>query len=63
MHTTDHDWVSTPVTADLLRGALDLERTAHGLLPHRRMGERFAELAFAADGPFAGGVALTDRGA
>ncbi|MDW6061142.1 SGNH/GDSL hydrolase family protein [Streptomyces sp. FXJ1.4098] len=35
MHTTDHDWISTPVTADLLRGALDLERTAHGLLPHR----------------------------
>ncbi|MGO4419249.1 GDSL-type esterase/lipase family protein [Streptomyces sp. MCAF7] len=35
MHTTDHDWITTPVTADLLRGALDLERTAHGLLPHR----------------------------
>jgi lysophospholipase L1-like esterase len=28
-------WVTTPVTADLLRGALELERTAHGLLPHR----------------------------
>lgn len=26
---------TTPLTADLLRGALDLERTAHGLLPHR----------------------------
>lgn len=26
---------STPITADLLRGALDLERTEHGLLPHR----------------------------
>ncbi|MFI5672673.1 GDSL-type esterase/lipase family protein [Streptomyces sp. NPDC051704] len=25
----------TALTADLLRGALDLERTAHGLLPHR----------------------------
>ncbi|MDF2257567.1 SGNH/GDSL hydrolase family protein [Streptomyces ferralitis] len=24
-----------PLTADLLRGALDLERTEHGLLPHR----------------------------
>ncbi|MFD8380306.1 GDSL-type esterase/lipase family protein [Streptomyces sp. NPDC059679] len=35
MPTTDHDWITTPVTADLLRGALDLERTAHGLLPHR----------------------------
>ncbi|MGW6271788.1 GDSL-type esterase/lipase family protein [Streptomyces sp. NPDC055060] len=27
--------VTTPITADLLRGALDLERTAHGVLPHR----------------------------
>ncbi len=27
--------VTTPVTADLLRGALDVERTAHGVLPHR----------------------------
>ncbi|HEV7933675.1 MAG TPA: GDSL-type esterase/lipase family protein [Actinomadura sp.] len=29
------DWVTTPITADLLRGALDLERTEHGVLPHR----------------------------
>ena len=28
-------WTTTPVTADLLRGALDLERTEHGVLPHR----------------------------
>ncbi|MFF7986827.1 GDSL-type esterase/lipase family protein [Streptomyces sp. NPDC007901] len=37
MHTTDdgHRWTTTPITADLLRGALDLERTAHGILPHR----------------------------
>ncbi|MGW4544852.1 GDSL-type esterase/lipase family protein [Streptomyces violaceorubidus] len=34
MHTTD-DWITTPITADLLRGALDLERTERGLLPHR----------------------------
>ncbi|WP_282086922.1 GDSL-type esterase/lipase family protein [Streptomyces tendae] len=34
MHTTD-DWITTPITRDLLRGALDLERTEHGLLPHR----------------------------
>ncbi|MFD0413783.1 GDSL-type esterase/lipase family protein [Streptomyces sp. NPDC127108] len=27
--------LTTPITADLLRGALDLERTAHGVLPHR----------------------------
>jgi hypothetical protein len=26
---------TTAMTADLLRGALDVERTAHGLLPHR----------------------------
>jgi hypothetical protein len=29
------DWIATPITADFLRGALDLERTAHGVLPHR----------------------------
>ncbi|MER7399321.1 GDSL-type esterase/lipase family protein [Streptomyces sp. NPDC000151] len=32
---TEHTWITTPITADLLRGALDLERTAHGVLPHR----------------------------
>ncbi|WP_240136035.1 GDSL-type esterase/lipase family protein [Streptomyces sp. MUM 178J] len=30
-----HQWATTPITADLLRGALELERTAHGVLPHR----------------------------
>ncbi|MFD3616254.1 GDSL-type esterase/lipase family protein [Streptomyces sp. NPDC058676] len=34
MHTTD-DWMTTPITMELLRGALDLERTEHGVLPHR----------------------------
>ncbi|MBZ6170686.1 lipase [Streptomyces olivaceus] len=34
MHNTD-DWITTPLTRDLLRGALDLERTEHGVLPHR----------------------------
>ncbi|MEU3618189.1 GDSL-type esterase/lipase family protein [Streptomyces sp. NPDC006872] len=29
------EWITTPVTADLLRGALDVERTEHGVLPHR----------------------------
>ncbi|MFF1706253.1 GDSL-type esterase/lipase family protein [Streptomyces sp. NPDC058252] len=29
------DWISTPLTMDILRGALDLERTEHGVLPHR----------------------------
>lgn len=32
---THHHWITTPITADLLRGALDLEHTAHGVLPHR----------------------------
>ncbi|WP_329204435.1 GDSL-type esterase/lipase family protein [Streptomyces sp. NBC_00683] len=32
---TEPNWITTPVTADILRGALDLERTAQGLLPHR----------------------------
>ncbi|AJC53355.1 GDSL-type esterase/lipase family protein [Streptomyces sp. 769] len=30
-----HDWITTPITADILRGAIELERTEHGLLPHR----------------------------
>ncbi|MCZ4095189.1 GDSL-type esterase/lipase family protein [Streptomyces sp. H39-C1] len=29
------DWTTTPVTADLVRGALELEFTEHGVLPHR----------------------------
>ncbi|MFB9567511.1 GDSL-type esterase/lipase family protein [Saccharopolyspora hordei] len=28
-------WTTTPITEDLLRGALELERTEHGVLPHR----------------------------
>ncbi|MEU3463813.1 GDSL-type esterase/lipase family protein [Streptomyces sp. NPDC006733] len=28
-------WIVTPLTGDLLRGALDLEQTDRGLLPHR----------------------------
>jgi hypothetical protein len=32
---TKHNWITTPITPDLLRGALDLERTEHGVLPHR----------------------------
>ncbi|MGP9022700.1 GDSL-type esterase/lipase family protein [Streptomyces sp. BR1] len=35
MHSTEHALITTPITADIVRGALDLERTAHGLLPHR----------------------------
>ncbi|GIH67624.1 GDSL-type esterase/lipase family protein [Microbispora siamensis] len=33
--STEHDWITTPVTPDILRGVLDVERTPHGLLPHR----------------------------
>ncbi|MFB7779106.1 GDSL-type esterase/lipase family protein [Streptomyces bauhiniae] len=29
------DWTTTPLTAGLVRGALELERTERGLLPHR----------------------------
>lgn len=35
MHTEHHHWTTTPVTAELLRGALDVEQTEHGVLPHR----------------------------
>ncbi|MFB7558243.1 SGNH/GDSL hydrolase family protein [Streptomyces brevispora] len=34
MHT-EPNWITTPITAGLLRGALDLERTEHGVRPHR----------------------------
>ncbi|MFJ8826933.1 GDSL-type esterase/lipase family protein [Streptomyces sp. NPDC102467] len=30
-----YNWITTPLTAGLLRGALDIERTERGLLPHR----------------------------
>ncbi|WP_214416255.1 GDSL-type esterase/lipase family protein [Sphaerisporangium fuscum] len=33
--SSEHTLITTPVTADMLRGALDTERTACGLLPHR----------------------------
>lgn len=29
------EWIVTPIEPGILRGALDVERTAHGLLPHR----------------------------
>lgn len=37
MSTEHHPrhWITTPLTPDILRGALDLEHTAHGVLPHR----------------------------
>lgn len=33
--STDPDLITTSITAGLLRGALDLERTEHGVRPHR----------------------------
>ncbi|MEV0774879.1 GDSL-type esterase/lipase family protein [Streptomyces sp. NPDC050428] len=33
--STQHQWTTTPITADILRGAIELEHTAHGVLPHR----------------------------
>ncbi|AUH38908.1 GDSL-type esterase/lipase family protein [Streptomyces sp. CMB-StM0423] len=32
---TERTWTTTPVTADLLRGAVDVEHTERGVLPHR----------------------------
>ncbi|RII15578.1 hypothetical protein DSC45_17255 [Streptomyces sp. YIM 130001] len=32
---TETHWITTPITEDLLRGALELERTERGVLPHR----------------------------
>ena len=32
---SDPDWITTTISADLLRGAVDLEPTEHGVLPHR----------------------------
>lgn len=34
MHA-EHPSITTPITADLLRGALDVQRTERGVLPHR----------------------------
>lgn len=33
--STKADRTTTPITTDILRGALDLEQTEHGILPHR----------------------------
>lgn len=65
MHTTD-DWITTPITRRLLRGALDLERTEHGLLPHRlparaRAQNTDAQLAMAESQPSGVRLALRTR--
>ncbi|MCL7369037.1 GDSL-type esterase/lipase family protein [Streptomyces ardesiacus] len=65
MSTTD-DWITTPITADLLRGALDLERTERGLLPHRlpvraRAQNNDGQLAMAESQPSGVRLALRTR--
>ncbi|MET9351881.1 GDSL-type esterase/lipase family protein [Streptomyces sp. NPDC006617] len=65
MHTTD-DWITTPLTGDLLRGALDLERTERGLLPHRlparaRAQNNDGQLAMAESQPSGVRLALRTR--
>lgn len=35
MNSPATDWITTPITTDLLRGFIDLERSEDGLLPHR----------------------------
>ncbi|MEQ5841908.1 lipase [Paraburkholderia acidicola] len=35
MTNDQNRWVTTPITADFVRGALELERTDRGVLPHR----------------------------
>ncbi|MET4660354.1 hypothetical protein ABID80_004080 [Streptomyces sp. PvP037] len=35
MTSTPPAWTTTPITADIVRGALDLEHTGAGILPHR----------------------------
>ncbi|WP_030379176.1 MULTISPECIES: GDSL-type esterase/lipase family protein [unclassified Streptomyces] len=39
------DWITTPVTTGLLRGALELEHTAQGVLPHRLPARARAQVA------------------
>ncbi|CAL9342709.1 MULTISPECIES: GDSL-type esterase/lipase family protein [unclassified Streptomyces] len=65
MNTTD-DWITTPITPDLLRGALDLERTERGLLPHRlparaRAQNNDGQLAMAESQPSGVRLALRTR--
>ncbi|GAA4964950.1 hypothetical protein GCM10023238_35740 [Streptomyces heliomycini] len=40
--STEQNLITTPITADFLRGHLDVEETAQGLLPHRLPARRAA---------------------
>lgn len=33
--STPYEWITTPIGPDILCGALDLEHTERGVLPHR----------------------------
>ncbi|AZM64093.1 MULTISPECIES: GDSL-type esterase/lipase family protein [unclassified Streptomyces] len=62
--STPPTWTTTPITAALVRGALDLETTAQGVLPHRlpawaRARNTDAQLAMAESQP--SGVRLVFR--
>ncbi|MGW0749382.1 GDSL-type esterase/lipase family protein [Streptomyces sp. NPDC002587] len=57
-------WITTAVGPRLLRGALDLERTAHGVLPHRlpaRAREQFTDASLATAEAQPSGVRLAFR--
>ncbi len=58
------DWITTPVEPRFLRGALDVERTAHGVLPHRlpaRAREQFPDPSLAMMESQPSGVRLAFR--
>ncbi|MFB7466993.1 GDSL-type esterase/lipase family protein [Streptomyces sp. NPDC056224] len=57
-------WITTAVGPRLLRGALDVERTAHGVLPHRlpaRAREQFTDASLATVEAQPSGVRLAFR--
>ncbi|MGO4455934.1 GDSL-type esterase/lipase family protein [Streptomyces sp. M-16] len=57
-------WTTTPIGADLLRGALEVERTARGVLPHRlpaRARRQFPDAYLAAVETQPSGVRLAFR--
>lgn len=41
----DRQWITTPINQSLLHGAIELEATSHGLLPHRLPGWARAQCA------------------
>ncbi|WP_190108730.1 GDSL-type esterase/lipase family protein [Streptomyces cinnamoneus] len=58
------DWITTPIEPHILRGALDVERTAHGVLPHRlpaRARKQFPDDAIAMAETKPSGVRLAFR--